>query len=144
MVLIGFREPYVPGEWGVCQTDKSFHNHRVISSGNVVIGNHIEIASFFFPFLAFPQNFFSSQADCRYAATVEPIKTDGPQVSLCKHKLLHSHSSAAEPCVMDADIITILSRSWEVYAVREGVMLDPQSRPWRDKQSDILHPVTLY
>lgn len=45
---------------------------------------------------------------------------------------------------MDADIITILSRSWEVYAVREGVMLDPQSRPWRDKQSDILHPVTLY
>lgn len=99
---------------------------------------------FFFPFRAFPQNFFSSQADCRYAATVEPIKTDGPQVSLCKHKLLHSHSSAAEPCVMDADIITILSRSWEVYAVREGVMLDPQSRRWRDKQSDISHPVTLY
>lgn len=51
VVLIGFREPYVPGQWGVCQTDKSFHNHRVISSGNVVIGNHIEIASFFFFFL---------------------------------------------------------------------------------------------
>lgn len=75
----------------------------------------------------------SSPPHKQIVGEVEPIKTDGHQVSLCKHKLLHSRSLAAEPCVMDADIITVLSRSWEAYAVHEGVMLEPQSQPWRDK-----------
>lgn len=99
---------------------------------------------FFSTSCTFSQNVFSpSQADCRYAATVEPNKTDGALVSLSHHKLLHSHNSAVEPCVMDTDILTTLLLSLKVYPLHVGVMLDHQLQTWRNKQSDILHPVTL-
>lgn len=127
-------------------------NRQVISqSQSDLIWQHCysqsyqDCLSFYFSsFCTLLRNFlYALQADCRYAPTVEPIKTDGSKVSLSKHKLLHSHNSAAEQWVMDTDNITMLSLSLEVYSIREGVMLDPQSWLWCDKQSDRLHPVTL-
>lgn len=121
-VLIGFGEPYVPekrgcgvrGWGGACQAEV-FQNHRVIWRGNAA-GNHIQICFFAFSL----HSSTKIQAGCKHAAPAEPIKTNGPPVSLCKHKLARGRSPAAEPRVMDTDITTVFSRSLEVHPVGQG------------------------
>lgn len=132
MVLIGFREPYVPGEQGVVKQTSLLaiktHLYQKYPSFYSVINTQRD--SFFF-WLFHKTSSPSHKQTVSMQQWCSPLNLRGPTYPCVNTSCEGCRRWAAGPCVMDTDIITILSHFGGVACPRGGNARLPITVPVR-------------